>query len=173
MNIRPSCDRFLKNIRCVEVGVNSGQNAVKMLEAMPFARFYLIDSYNVENPTFQNEGTQYSPEQREGFIANVKEKLIPYGDRAILIIEDSAIAALRFPDLHFDYIYIDGEHDYASVKRDIRCWYPKLKVGGMIGGHDVGAHGVRHALTDYFGNNWIAEKEDWYKVKNETRFNRY
>jgi|26BtaG_2_1085354.scaffolds.fasta_scaffold03081_2 predicted O-methyltransferase YrrM len=163
MSIRPSCDRFLRNIRCIEIGVGSGSNAMEMLQAMPRALFWFVDSYNIENPTFQENGRKYSEEEREGFIANIKEKL--NDGRATLIIEDSAIASLRFPDKYFDYIYIDAEHDYDSVRRDIRSWYPKLKVGGLIGGHDVGVGGVRHAITEFFGNDWISEKEDWYTVK--------
>jgi hypothetical protein len=33
-------------------------------------------------------------------------------------------------------VYIDGLHDYGSVKQDIAAWWPKVKVGGFIGGHD-------------------------------------
>ncbi|MBT5491708.1 class I SAM-dependent methyltransferase, partial [bacterium] len=35
-----------------------------------------------------------------------------------------------------DFIYIDANHTYESAKEDIQLWYPKIKVGGMISGHD-------------------------------------
>ena len=35
-----------------------------------------------------------------------------------------------------DFVYIDGLHDYESVKEDIHDWFPKLHSGGILCGHD-------------------------------------
>tara|TARA_Y100000389_G_scaffold181177_1_gene196567 strand:- start:1164 stop:1733 length:570 start_codon:yes stop_codon:yes gene_type:complete len=42
----------------------------------------------------------------------------------------------KFEDNSIDFIYIDAEHTYESVKRDLELYLPKLKRGGTIGGHD-------------------------------------
>lgn len=39
-------------------------------------------------------------------------------------------------DPPFDMIFIDGEHNYASVRRDIEKWQPYLSPGGILCGHD-------------------------------------
>ena len=39
-------------------------------------------------------------------------------------------------DGSLDFVYIDGLHDFGSVKQDIAAWWPKVKAGGFIGGHD-------------------------------------
>ena len=39
-------------------------------------------------------------------------------------------------DRYYDFIYIDGDHSYEAVKRDIELYLPKLKKGGLIAGHD-------------------------------------
>ena len=38
-----------------------------------------------------------------------------------------------------DFVYIDGLHSYESVKEDIHDWFPKLKSGGILCGHDYNA----------------------------------
>ena len=42
----------------------------------------------------------------------------------------------EFDDGFFDWVYIDGDHRYEAVKRDINDWYPKVKKGGYLTGHD-------------------------------------
>jgi len=45
-------------------------------------------------------------------------------------------AAIFYPNGYFDLVYIDADHFYASVIKDINTWLPKVKTGGLIGGHD-------------------------------------
>jgi hypothetical protein len=45
-------------------------------------------------------------------------------------------AVARFPDASFDWIYIDGDHFYDAVSRDLALWAPKVKPGGIIAGDD-------------------------------------
>jgi len=56
--------------------------------------------------------------------------------RVKIIREASVQAATFFEDETFDFVYIDADHTYEGVSEDIRAWYPKVKVGGIIGGHD-------------------------------------
>ena len=45
-------------------------------------------------------------------------------------------ASKRFEDNYFDMVFIDANHGYKSIKEDIEVWYPKVKQGGVISGHD-------------------------------------
>lgn len=45
-------------------------------------------------------------------------------------------AATEFDDESVGIVYIDGLHDYESVKKDIDLWYPKVQRGGILAGHD-------------------------------------
>ena len=35
-----------------------------------------------------------------------------------------------------DFVYIDARHDYKGAMEDIKAWWPKLKKGGLLSGHD-------------------------------------
>jgi hypothetical protein len=54
------------------------------------------------------------------------------------IVSNSVNAAKRYHDKSLDFVFIDGSHDYVSVKNDLHAWYPKVKDGGTIAGHDYG-----------------------------------
>lgn len=41
-----------------------------------------------------------------------------------------------FVDEYFDLIYIDGDHSYEGVKKDLEIVINKVKKGGYIFGHD-------------------------------------
>jgi hypothetical protein len=45
-------------------------------------------------------------------------------------------AAPKIPDGSLDFAYIDANHAYEYVKRDIELWWPKIRDGGMLAGHD-------------------------------------
>lgn len=57
------------------------------------------------------------------------------------------------PDNSLDLLYVDACHMYECVKRDLQAWYPKVKKGGVIAGHDVNNtdYGVSQAVTEFCG----------------------
>jgi len=69
-----------------------------------------------------------------------------------------------------DFAFIDGDHRYEEVKRDI-CHCRKLvKHEGIIAGHDYGHKewvGVREAVEDLFPKDKINVQETIWWVKNE------
>jgi hypothetical protein len=56
----------------------------------------------------------------------------------------------KFENEFFDFVYIDTDHDYISVKNEIDNWFPKVKKNGYIGGHDYNLNGVSSAVIDFF-----------------------
>lgn len=69
-----------------------------------------------------------------------------------IIREFSAKAAEFFDDETFDFVYIDADHSYEGCLEDIKAWYPKVKSGGVIGGHDyveaVNSFGVKFGVIE-------------------------
>ena len=64
-----------------------------------------------------------------------------------------------------DYVFLDAAHDYESIRDDIAAWWPKIKAGGWLAGHDyTDAEGVRRAVDEAFphaeklGTCWLVQK---------------
>jgi glycosyltransferase involved in cell wall biosynthesis len=69
-----------------------------------------------------------------------------------------------FNDGIFDMVFIDGDHSYESVMSDILNWYPKVKDGGIIAGHDFHWESVAKAINATIGDVEHGEAV-WYKTK--------
>lgn len=50
-----------------------------------------------------------------------------------------------------DFVFIDGNHTYEYVRKDIELYWPKVRSGGFISGHDFGEGfpGVVQAVTEF------------------------
>lgn len=73
---------------------------------------------------------------------------------------NSVDAAKKFKDESLYAVFIDGEHDYDNVKKDIDAWYSKVKPGGYFCGHDYHTEhpGVIKAVDEFITNNNLYEK---------------
>lgn len=79
-------------------------------------------------------------------------------------------AATQFDDNSLDFVFVDADHQYESVKKDIIAWYPKLKVGGIIAGHDyISEFRVADAVKEIFHKRFDVWEEGickvWYTSK--------
>ena len=64
----------------------------------------------------------------------------------------SAEAVDLFSDGCLDFIYIDADHTYNAVKQDLELWYPKVRRGGIVSGHDYikfQDYGVIQAVDEF------------------------
>lgn len=81
-----------------------------------------------------------------------------------LAVGESTQVAAIFADGSLDFVFIDGSHDYDSVKADILAWLPKVKPGGRLAGHDFDEEGVHTAVQELlgaepFGRCWVYDVE--------------
>lgn len=66
----------------------------------------------------------------------------------------SVEATLVFPNEYFDMVYIDADHSYSEIRRDIAAWLPKVKIGKLLGGHDYNLRAVHKAVNELLTGVW-------------------
>jgi predicted O-methyltransferase YrrM len=74
-------------------------------------------------------------------------------NRISFLRETSTSASFKFTDNFFDMVFIDADHSYEGCKQDIEHWYPKVKPGGWLAGHDYKHPGYNfqvHLAVDEF-----------------------
>jgi predicted O-methyltransferase YrrM len=127
----------------IEVGIDTGKTTFHLLETIPHLTIYAVDT-----------------DISKFYTASVKEK---YGDRLIPIQGYSFQVADQFADNFADIIFIDADHSYASVKKDILKYTPKLKKGGLLTGHDIDYPGVNKAVNEVIKNFDVGPNFVWIK----------
>ena len=143
--------RGRKNLVGAEVGVYEGENAVNILKYLPVKKLYLIDPY--QNYPDYTENEDSSTDQKELDSAQIRafQKLSKSKNKIVWINEFSDIAHKKIQE-ELDFVYLDANHSYGFVKRDMENYYPLLKKRGILAGHDIepSTHpGVLFAFTDF------------------------
>jgi hypothetical protein len=131
-----------------EIGVWKGGFAEKMLATAQPRQLHLIDPWRFFDDTDHASawygGTSAKNQQNmDRIFADVLDRFEDEIRRGIVVVhrETSSDAAHTFPDDYFDWIYIDGDHNYDPVKEDLEIYGRKVKPGGLICGDDYSLGG--------------------------------
>lgn len=146
----------------VEIGVLRGHNSYNILKNLPIKLMYLVDSYK----QYENYRIYANPTRDE---AKAHRLLKEFEDRIIWLKGLSERVAKDIPN-GLDFVYIDGNHDYGYVKKDIELYWPKVRVGGILGGHDFrpDERGVVKAVLEWAKRDNLkmhGKHDDWWVVK--------
>lgn len=155
----------------VEVGVLHGCFAAQMLPVWQGQAYWMVDIW--EN--YEGSLNKVQDGQFDLFRAQCAEIAQAY-PIAKLIRCMSVNAANSFADNSLDWVYIDANHDYKPVLEDLDAWYPKVKPGGLFGGHDfynsdVKFHECRveRALKEWATRNhkafYLTPCTSWWMIK--------
>ena len=131
--IRPALKQLgnKRNLIGAEIGVYCGDYALTYLKSLDIKKVYLIDPY-----TKHKDYDEFTAEVLKSAEEVAHKKLKVYEDRIIWIKAKSAEVAVNFANESLDFVYIDGNHQCQFVLEDITLYYPKVKKGGLISGHD-------------------------------------
>lgn len=152
----------------VEIGVQGGNYSKVLAEANPTMDFYGIDPW-LEYPELPIWGEQAG----QDFGYEFAKARVP--SNCILIRKKSMDAVKDFPDNYFDFVYVDGNHEFYAATEDIHYWLQKVRVGGILAGHDyrryyprsfIHVHQVVHAFTDAYDiKPWFVTDPETEKVR--------
>lgn len=125
---------------CAEIGILKGDYSRYILDTVKPMNLHLVDinpkSIKVARKRFEDEITQNLVEVHQ---------------------EDSSTYLESVPDETFDWIYIDGDHSYEGVKKDLEAAHSKIKPDGLIslndyiffGSSDLTKYGIIEATNEF------------------------
>jgi len=152
-----------KLVKGVELGVNYGNNAKSILKQLKIKKLYLIDIWD------KTYDYNYVKINKLDTIFEYVKKRFKKNTNVRIIKEFSHKAVHLFNNNSLDFIYIDGNHSYNFVYKDIDLWYPKIKVNGISAGHDIfNIPDVLNALKDWTKKDnikYTIRPPDWFIIK--------
>ncbi len=148
-----------------EIGVDRGLFSAEICKANPGVKLYCIDPWQ----DYPRYGEIYTTPYAEQCYAEAVARLEPY--QCTIIRAPSMEAVKHFDDGALDFVYIDGNHAFEFVVNDIAEWSRKVRVGGMVSGHDYSrpknrnrwdSQGVIHAVNGY---TWAYRIHPWWIMR--------
>ena len=164
-NRQAMLDTLPKGGVCAEIGVWNGGFSIEILSITRPKHLVLIDPWDLLSQQSKEEWTHGKHKDSDfmaDMYANVESQ---YGamDNVSIRKGFSADVLASFPDNHFDWVYIDGNHLYDFVKKDVEISFAKVKSGGVIAGDDFywkkdGRTHVKDAVLEVIAKKSIDKK---------------
>ena len=158
-------DQLGRNLTIVEVGCWVGHvTALLGFSARRSdSKVIAVDNFKGTGSLLEEYCTKMSP--RALLAENIRRCHL---ENIVSVMEsDSVQASKNFKDNSIDFLFLDADHRYSSVDKDIKAWYPKVKKSGIFSGHDLTGkiydsayiekdvynavhHGVNKAVGEFF-----------------------
>lgn len=123
----------------VELGVQKGIFAERILRDWHSCRLYALVDLWATQENYVDKSNEKQTIQ-DDFKRQTMGRVAKYRDRTKIEVcqnYTTVCAELyRSRGQMFDFIYVDARHDYKGVLQDLRVWWPLLKPGGILAGHD-------------------------------------
>lgn len=138
INHREALGFWLNNLNLkgqfAEIGCLAGTFSRTILSQWKGKKYYMIDPWANQSEEVYRE-RQDTPERYEQMYQDALA-LSKEDERVTVLKMLSADAAKEFKNGQLDCVYIDGNHAYKNVMEDMDAYWPKIKIGGIMGGHD-------------------------------------
>lgn len=132
----------------VEIGTHRGVFASQWLDSWPVGKLTCVDPW----AKLDDYDDAINTLDREADYEDAKRATEHHTSRVNFVRLKSLDAAALFEDRSLDCVYIDGNHWRPFVDDDIAAWWPKVRSGGILAGHDWSdfwAKQVQGAVLDF------------------------
>lgn len=130
----------VKNPVGVEVGVYRGALSACVLRERTDLIWHMVDTWArpEDGSSYAKSGDSVSMLSDYEFEEVFRDacQRVSNLQGAVIRRKESTEAAKDFQDGSLDVVFIDGDHSDEGVRADVLAWFPKVKKGGYLGGHD-------------------------------------
>jgi hypothetical protein len=149
----------------VEVGVWRADFSLLILKHKDVTKLYLVDPY-----VYVGEAQMSYESLMQGRKMAV-DRMSRFKNRVEWISKNSIDALGQLPE-KLDFVYLDGDHKYETVKTELPLYWDRIAPGGILGGHDFNCgwpgDDVIKAVTEFTVKNGLklnVSSPDWWIVK--------
>lgn len=157
----------------IEVGVAYGGHAHSILNRNSQINYIGVDPYFFGYDTedaFCSDVERYlglkGQNAMDELYKGVSNSFNVFGHRALLERVESLQYATKIEDNSQELVFLDDNHKYAYVAKEIETWWPKIKLGGILCGDDYWMEDVSRAVNEFVSMNNL---ELFFVCKNEYR----
>jgi predicted O-methyltransferase YrrM len=154
--------RELTGATVVEIGVYVGRLSCRLLAADPRIHLHMVDPWApTQSAAYKQSGDDRALDDAAEHLLSFGEALRavePYQGRYTVQRMTSEQACRLYADESVDMVFIDGDHSYQGCANDIRLWWPKVCIGGVLAGHDYRSDkdfGVIQAVQEFRGQREV------------------
>jgi hypothetical protein len=151
----------------VEVGVQHGRFLETIDGACEPRALFGVDVWRWIAGEYERDPANRPDAAREAEYREAAERIGKRPHVALLRME-SLDACRLFADGSLDAAYLDADHTKAGFTRDLDMWWPKIRAGGILSGHDYCERewiAVKTVLDDFVRNFglglMISGEPDW------------
>ena len=155
----------------VELGSWTGKSSayctVELINKKKLKEFHCIDTWKGSEETAQKN---MDIVKQDTLFDVFKNNIKPVEKFVSIHRMMSWDSAKLFEDESLDFVYVDADHRYESVLKDLNAFWPKIKKGSYFGGDDYtkGHPGVQKAVKEFFADKEIEVNRKgrcWYVKK--------
>lgn len=115
-----------------EVGVASGRTSEALLRERPDLTLWMVDWWKVK-PGHPTRTQLYYDRAKQKAMARTE-----FAEGRRTIVRTKSLELAGVPLFKFDLVFIDADHHVEHVLADCAAWWPCVKPGGILCGHDYG-----------------------------------